>query len=371
MAEVDLTCVKDKGSKKWLRLYFRHPKSSQKYDEQLFFSPTQRRKARKFITAMDESSAKCSKYLREKDRRQAATIRKNAKRTIEKYGLSLFTALKKTQNVPIRSFEDMFGEEYGSVTLTLDEITRRFPWELAHDGTCFLCSKYSIGRTVLMSQGAERISGFSPLNDKALVVGLNYGWLDDDYQLETPENEALQVERRLRKLGYDPIVLRRDDATIKNVKKALSEGVSVFHFSGHGNCYNNQPTGKKGRLVLRDGELTEEDLRQCFRKAKGAPYFSFLNACRSAKELYDSHLMDSFLDYGAENFVGNLWSVYDYPSRKMCVNFYDELVKGNTFGEALLYSRWLCNNSRKNVDITTWPALILYGQPNNVLPTAP
>lgn len=370
MAEVDITSMNERGTTSWIRLYFRNPKSSQKYDEKLFFERTYLSKTKKFVAKMDDCSSKCAKYKREKNPKKLSYINKITKKRLENYGMKLFDVLKKTQNVPIRNFQDIFGEDYSTVTLTLDKNTRRYPWELLHDGTDFLATKYPIGRTILMSNAAQRLSGFSPLNNKALIVGLNYRWSPKD-QLETPESEALQVERRLGKLGYDSTVLRAKDATVKAVKKALSDGVSIFHFTGHGNYYKNQPEGKKGRLSLYGGDLTEEDLRQCFNKAKGAPYFSFLNACRSAKEIYNSHIMDAFLDYGAENFIGNIWSVYDQPSRNISIKFYDEAINGQTFGNSLMYSRWQQKDSRRITEITTWPAMVLYGPPNNTLPTAP
>jgi len=113
--------------------------------------------------------------------------------------------------------------------------------------------------------------------------------------------------------------------------------------------------------------LTENDLQKCFRKAKGAPYLVFLNACESAKEIYSSHLIDAFLMYGAENIVGTVWSVYDNPSKEFAKEFYDRVVKGENFGMALLSARLHMINSRKQEDALTWPAFILYRNPNNDL----
>ncbi len=315
---------------------------------------------------MDNWSSKCATYRRNQDKKTLNATNKTAYRTLQRYGSSLFKFLKTAKERPVNTLEDIFGDELGQVVLNLDEQTRRFPWELLFDGTGFLCTKYAVGRTGPITNKVERFSGYPPQNNKALVVGLNYDWLPFN-QLETPETEALQVARRLKKLQYNPIILRGSDATIESVKKILSQGLAVFHYTGHGDFYPNQPEGKKGRLILRDGDLTEEDLRECFDKAKGAPYFSFLNACRSGKEIYNSHLMDAFFDLGAENFIGNMWSVYDYPSRDMSVKLYDELVRGNSFGEALLLSRWQYDKSREHANSSTWPALVLYGPPGNKL----
>jgi len=327
-------------------------------------------RAKKFLAIMDGCSRQSAKYRRERNLKKLKAIDRTAQKQLLAYGTSLFRILKKVKSRPVKTFEDFFGEIIGDVLLNLDEQTRRFPWELAHDGDDFLCAKYSVGRIAVMP-GAERIAGLPPQSRKALVVGLNYRWLPKKNRLHTPEREALQVAMRLKKLRYSPIVLRGFDACKEKIMKILSEGVGVFHFSGHGNYLRNQPEGKRGRLILRDGELNEDELRDCFAKAKGAPYLSFLNAWDSAKEIYNSHLIDAFLDYGAENVVGTMWSVYDDPAREMAVRFYDKAVRQENFGTALLTPRLHFCGSRKQVEAATWPAFVLYGSPSNILPRAP
>lgn len=366
MTEVHISSIGEKGVKKWLSFSFRPPMSTQRLEDKLNFTLQQQRRTKRFLATMDDCSVRSAKFRREKNSRQMKDVNRTAKKHLLKYGAFLFKIMKRVQSKPIKTFEDFFGDEFGEVVLNLDAQTRRFPWELAHDGEDFLFTKYFVGRTVTM-QG-ERLSGYPPQNRKALVVGLDYADLQRSNQLETPESEALLVARRLKKMKYSPILLRGEQARKKNVLKILRQGVAIFHFSGHGNYLSNQPEGRKGRLVLHDGEITEQELRDCFDEAKGAPYLSFLNACDSAKEIYNSHLMDAFLDYGAENVIGTMWSVYDSPSKEMAVRFYDNIVRGNRFGEALLFSRDHFWGSRKTEETSTWPAFILYGSPGNSLP---
>lgn len=370
MAEVNITSIEQKNAKKWIQFSFRPPTSAQRYEENIYFTGSQRNRANKFIKAMDGYSVKSSK-MRQCGTKQLSSINKVAKNRLIKYGASLFSAISQVKSKSLKSFSDLFGDESNSVILNLDKITRRYPWELAFDGQEFLCTKYSVGRASVIKPEVppERLSGSEPLNNKALVVGLNYDWPESKYdELRTPESEALQVSKRLQKLGYKPILLRGADATVKEVSKVLSDELAIFHYTGHGNCYSNQPVGRKGRICLFDGELKEDELRLCFNKAKGAPYLSFLNACKTAKEIYDNPMIDTFLDFGCEHVVGNLWSVYDEPSRNMAVRFYDYLVEGETIGWSLTRSRWQYSQSRKGIENATWPALVLYGSPNNILP---
>jgi CHAT domain-containing protein len=223
----------------------------------------------------------------------------------------------------------------------------------------------------LGSARAKRYSGIDPEHRSALVVGLDYEWKRKDWWLETCEREALQVARQLKKKGYSVVALRGEEATKRIVERTLSKGVSIFHFSGHGAYKTRQPEGKRGSLLLADGELTEDDLKGCFEKAKGAPFLSFLNACESPKEIYSSHLLDAFVEYGAESVIGTFWSIYDYPSTQFASRFYREVASGKTFAHALQLSRWQFFHKRSFQEAATWPAFVLYGSPTTWLKRAP
>lgn len=146
-------------------------------------------------------------------------------------------------------------------------------------------------------------------------------------------------------------------------KKSLSKTVSIFHFTGHGKCRKHYSDGEKVLLQLRDGPLTSNDVRECFEKARGAPFLSFLNDCETAMEIYSSDLVDAFVDLGAENVIGTFWSVHDEPSKLFARRFYRSLVKNWTIGEALLIARYIGKK-----DSITWPAFVFYGDPNQTLP---
>jgi CHAT domain-containing protein len=258
----------------------------------------------------------------------------------------------------------------------LDDKTRKFPWELAFDGQDFLCGRYDLSRKIKEPHW-ERLSGSLPETNRALVIGLNYRWKKKDDWLYRPEREALSISKLLSKNKKFKVTLlrskatkRENQATLDNVKVALSEGVSIFHFSGHGAYRSKMPNGKKGSLVLRDGDLTEDDLRDCFKKAKGAPYLSFLNACQSAKEIYSSHFVDAFVQYGAEFVVGTFWSVLDTPSTDLARRFYREITDGTSVAHALTLARNQIIRHRKTDEIATWPSFVLYGSSVYGLPAA-
>lgn len=319
---------------------------------------------------MDVYSLKSSRLRRAGKILQLKKVNVKTGRSLLGTGKRLFKILKRVKNVPhVSTFKDLFGEEF-ELTLELDEQTRKFPWELAYDGEFFLFNRYDVGRVVL-NPPISRYSGIDPEHRTALVVGLSYAWMPNHRQLETSEREALQVARQLKKKGYSVTILRGKEATKQEVERILSTGVSIFHFSGHGTYKAHQPEGRKGSLLLSDEELTENDLKKCFEKAKGAPFLSFLNACESAKEIYSSHLIDAFVEYGAECVIGTFWSIYDSPSTRFASRFYREAASGQTFAHALQLARWQFFDKRRFEEAATWPAFVLYGSPSTWLKRAP
>jgi len=372
MVEARIVSSDNLSEKYWLRFSYGSDLSMHRFTERIPFTRRERKYIKNFLQEMDGYSGRSTKLRRMRRTKQLRRVDVKARDALLKNGRRLFNILKRRSEIKVSRFEDLFGTGF-ELTLTLDDITRRFPWELAHDGEDFLCVKYDVGRKV-ESPFWRRQSGVEPEYRRALVIGLNYKWeKDEDRWLYTAEREALAVQKQLRKKGYAVKLLRSKgkQATVEEVEKVLSEGVAIFHFSGHGAYKVHQPEGRRGALVLRDGDLTEEDLRTCFNKAKGAPYLSFLNACQSAKEIYSSHFVDAFVEFGAEYVIGTFWPVYDKPSTKFSEKFYREVTQGTSIAHALNLARWQFVRKRKFQEAATWPSFVLYGSAIHGLPRAP
>lgn len=372
MVEVRLVSSKKLASKRWLNFTYGSDLSVHKYTEPISFTRREQKHVKNFLNRMDEFSERSRKLRSAGKARKLRRIDITARKALLVNGQRLFRILKRDVSLKVSSFKDIFGEEF-ELTLVLDSESRKVPWELANDGQEFLCTRYGVGRKI-ENPSPERLSGIGPEYRKALVVGLNYRWEEDpEAWLKTAEREALSVKRQLEKKGYTVKLLRSKgkEATVKEVKRILSEGVSIFHFSGHGAYRTHQPIGRKGCLVLKDGDLNEKDLRDCFEKAKGAPYLTFLNACQSAKEIYSSQFVDAFLDYGSEYVIGTFWPVYDQPSARFATRFYREIISGTGVAHALQLARWQFTNKRGLQESSTWPSFVLYGSPSHGLPRAP
>jgi CHAT domain-containing protein len=372
MVEVRLVSSKKPYRKRWLDFTYGSDLSVHRYTEPISFARREQKHMKDFLNKMEELSERGKKLRAAGKTRKLRRIDTGARKALLANGRRLYRILKRDINMNVSSFEGLFGQE-SELTLVLDSHTRKLPWELANDGQGFLCMRYDVGRKI-ENPFPVRESGIGPEHRKALVVGLNYRWENSTQTcLNTAEREALSVRKQLEKKGYT-VRLRRSkgkEATVEEVKRILSEGVSIFHFSGHGAYRTHQPTGRKGCLVLRDGDLNEKDLRECFSKAKGAPYLTFLNACQSAKEIYSSQFVDAFLDYGSEYVIGTFWPVYDQPSTRFATRFYKEVISGTGIAHALQLARWQFANKRGAQEASTWPSFVLYGSPSHGLPRAP
>lgn len=309
---------------------------------------------------MDNDSLRCAKVKRTNQYQRYIKANNRAGRRVKRAGAKLFDIIQEGSWNNLNDFQ-MLGKKEDILTIRVDESTRKYPWELAFDGTEFLCTRFCVGRKI-ERPNSTYIPTPSSHNKEALVIGLNYKWEKDKrIHLDHPGYEARSVATQLDKLGYNVTPIDPEEATIANIKKSLSKPVSIFHFTGHGKCRKNYSSGKKVLIELRDGPLTSDDLKECFEKAGGAPFISFLNACETAMEIYSSELVDAFVDLGAENVIGTFWSVSDEPSKLFAKTFYRSLVNYSTIGKALLEARKIKN------DALTWPAFVFYGDPNQTL----
>lgn len=369
MPSLHFVAKKTPYAKRWLRLFIDRDIGTHTFEGQIAFTRKERERVKRFLTRMDSISYRCSRARRGRQLSKVCETNKSARRWLEKTGRKLFNIIKKATNAPIGNVSSL-GEYGNFLTLHVDPHTRKFPWEFAFDGDEFICSRFAVGRKVI-NPPYEYIPQSKPLHRSALVVGLNYDWPDCKLEkLDHCVSEVRSVKTQLKKSHYRVNLLTEEKATVKEVKKHLKEGVSIFHFTGHGAYRVHSRAGERGILFLADGCLTAEDLRTCFESAGGAPYLSFLNACQTAQEIYSSGLMDAFVDLGAENVIGTFWSVFDEPSKVFARSFYKSIVDGIEIGYAVKKARDKLLYGKTDESVT-WPAFVLYGDPSCTLPRAP
>jgi CHAT domain-containing protein len=98
--------------------------------------------------------------------------------------------------------------------------------------------------------------------------------------------------------------------------------------------------------------------------AGGSRPLVIINACQVGRLGYQltstGGLAKAFLCAGAGLFVAALWSVGDVPARKFVIEFYSQLLKGETVSDATIASR---EKARAEGE-ATWLAYVVYAHPN-------
>ena len=166
-------------------------------------------------------------------------------------------------------------------------------------------------------------------------------------------------------------VLEGAAATGRMLNQALrSDRYDVIHYSGHAFFDQNDPD--LSGLLLHNREIYfAQKIR---RLLEGRPLV-FLNACQSglaANEAQEAKadrsfnlqkpaegLASSFIYGGALGCIGSLWPIYDEPSARFAIQFYQYVLEGHMIGEAMRLARI----EIKKKDPITWAAFVLYGDP--------
>lgn len=258
------------------------------------------------------------------------------------------------------------------IIFNIDEGLVHIPWELLHDGTNYLSLRFAIGRVVLTSREIQSDGGREvPTRIKMLAL------CDPTGDLKSAYSEGIAIRNQLDKVRKKVHVdLRTTDVSVKYTMKNIRE-YDVFHFAGHAK-YNAEDPSKSG-WVLKDGNLTAEAIMKLAGSAS-MPLAVFANACSSGEteawQIEPAHenriygLANAFLLAGVRYYIGTFWKVLDKASLDFAKEFYGNITKGKSVGEALRFARLrLIEKCGKSSLI--WASYMLYGNPEENLFAAP
>jgi|GEM_PF-3146476 len=227
-------------------------------------------------------------------------------------------------------------------TLQIQSEEPWIPWELLgissvdlHGGRGkprFLCERFDLTHWLPGRDLPARLAGARCMDIQSIAI-----IAPEDTTLAQVQNEvnllsALGKERGLK--------IDRIPATTNRIIESLSSGrYDLLHFAGHGksplfsNPDSSAIVGQNGdaftpiRLV---GEIDQLGER--------APIV-FFNACHSASRGFSLTGLGGwaarFVDLGAAAFLGPCWTVPDEVALRFCVEFYDELFRGETIGASV------------------------------------
>jgi len=245
-----------------------------------------------------------------------------------------------------------------TILFLLDERLSGVPWEMAYDGSDFLCRRFACARILRSrmpeSRGKEKAVSF-PL--RVLIVADPAGNLPFAYK------EGLWIKDFLLRLPGFSVDFKSYPVEKLFLRAALSN-YDILHFAGH--CARGGGDG----WTLSDGIFGPGDIIQAGESA-ALPSLVFANACSSAAITgaypeRESALITAFLFYGTRHYLGTLAAVEDARSGDFAAEFYRRLAAGLPVGENVRLCRTVLSSGRESVSCV-WSRYLLYGQPGFVL----
>jgi CHAT domain-containing protein len=239
------------------------------------------------------------------------------------------------------------------------------PWELLFDGEGFLCLKHQVGRRVI----TERPS-MPPR--RGLSKKLNLLLIGDATSNLTG---ALRETKQIAQLLGDEVNLNVHSLTGSqecgklDVMRVLSRGDwDIVHYAGHAHFSFLDPNNSG--WILADGELKAFEIVNLF--GERPPALVFNNACESGREAeygeiaYENEvygLASGFMSAGVSAYLGALWPIHDDAAAMIAAQFYRDVARGDTIGQALVAAK-LQMIDKLGMGEIAWASLVIYGSPD-------
>ncbi len=257
-----------------------------------------------------------------------------------------------------------------------DAPASRVPWETLHIGGRFPAVAAGLSRRYL----AENLSVAKwletrrqqPVLEVLLVI-------NPTRDLDGAEREGARVRTLIESGLHARLTVRHGAEATRDVLRAdfRSGQYDLVHYAGHAFFDPKQPS-RSGILCAGEDVLSGAELSGL----GNLPNLVVFNACeagriRSGADLKKRHLemprrmeravglAESFLRGGIANYVGTYWPVGDAAAERFAVVFYQQLLRGQTIGTALLQAR---NEVRTLKPATVdWADYLHYGDFNYTL----
>ncbi|MES2740378.1 MAG: CHAT domain-containing protein [Pseudomonadota bacterium] len=231
--------------------------------------------------------------------------------------------------------------EMRGLLLTLDQSAAIYPWELMRDEADREENPLStrIGMVRQLASLRERPRAISPASNSVLVVGDTDSGLAE---LPAAQTEAQDVARIFNANGYRVVDLYRPKAQ-QVLVHLFDESYFAIHLAGHGEVEG--PSSPHTGLVL--GPKTRLTAAQ-ISKLKQVPQFVFINCCHLGDMRPDAsapwsklaaNLATAFIEMGAKAVIAAGWRVDDQAASTFAHSFYQEMLGGEVFGDAVRLAR--------------------------------
>lgn len=263
--------------------------------------------------------------------------------------------------------------QLSNVVFVLDADTSAYPWELMTDGGDQpLCTRVRLVRQLQSSRFRPHIRVTTAKT--AYVVGDPL--VPPPYkQLVGARDEARVVAERLKEGGFTPTRLDPEAPALDVLAGLVAQPYRIVHLCGHGEFHHGGTASSAGRggMVLDGGVfLTAAEIR----KMPQVPELVFLNCCSIGQigpepvttarhvsyNILAASISRELIDMGVRAVVAAGWAVRDDAALLFARTFYDEMLRGETFGRALFTAR--ASTWRVYPSANTFGAYQAYGDPD-------
>ena len=278
------------------------------------------------------------------------------------------------------------------IVLMLDEEAARYPWELLEDpggsGRNPFVIEHGVLRQLETLQFRESVRPVVERN--ALVIG---DPLSSFAELKGAQAEADVVSRSLEANGRFHVESRKRPEADEVIQALCAMPYRVLHLAGHGvyeylpaspsDCgeisgsgqlKQTQPLKPMTGMVIGDGiYLTPAEIRQM----RQVPELVFINCCHlghiegsndGARQdqrdhnLIAANVATEFIRMGVHAVIAAGWAVDDGAALTFATLFYDRMLEGTPFGQAVKEARTTTFNLHPQTN--TWGAYQCYGDPD-------
>lgn len=244
--------------------------------------------------------------------------------------------------------------------LNIDPRLSEIPWELLHNGTCFLSDKFCIGKNIFEEKLYQPNRAKEKL--KMLIIAdptetLKWAQIEGDELFQILSKKVPSSRLEIEFIGGKQVT--------KLKLLSLIRGKNIIHFTGH-LFFSDDP--------LENGWLLADNKIIKAREIKNSGFSTdlvFSNSCEANRRTdcelnanIMNHFAGSFLMSGIKCFIGSNWKIVDNMTTiDFTIRFYTYLFSDKSIGEALYLAKEYARRNYNPNDLT-WANYSLHGYPN-------
>ena len=259
-------------------------------------------------------------------------------------------------------------KKQGNINLILDKQSAEYPWELLQDtleNARPLCVNAGMIRQMSTQDYRTRINSVTV--DNVLVIA------DPDLQgfigqLPGAREEGALVNDLMLQEGYDTRYIANGSAP-EIIEALFSKDYKIIHLAGHG-LFNEKTPENSGMAIGKELFLSTREIVQM----STVPELVFVNCCYLGKtsgvaEAFfrnryklAANIGTQLIENGVKVVVVAGWAVDDAAALDFTKSFYDCMLTGSNFGDAILQARKVIYEKYHSSN-NTWGAYQCYGDP--------